>query len=378
MSDDKSQEKTEEPTPKRLKDAKEKGDVARSKDLNTLVILLFSSVGFLFFGQMIIKSLLQLMRDAFTFNQEVLTTPSDMLYFVTDLAMSSFVVVFPFLLLLMLAAIIGPLLLGGWSFSAKGLMPKFERISPLKGIKRIFAVRGLVEMVKSFGKFLVVATVAISVLYNQIDVFLSLGNFPLKIALSKAASILVWSFLLVSSGLIIIAGIDIPYQLWEHFRKLKMTFQEIKDEYKETEGKPEVKSQIRKAQHDIAKRRMMHEVPKADVILTNPTHYAVAISYHDGLGEAPKVLAKGKDLVAMQINTVAKAHEIPIFSLPPLARAIYFTTDLNQEIPRGLYVAVAQVLAYVFQLRSKGDKDFQDYANYLNNLTIPSEYQFDA
>jgi flagellar biosynthetic protein FlhB len=266
--------------------------------------------------------------------------------------------------------------MGGWVFSIESLQPKFSRLSLIKGLKRMISLKGLVEMTKSLLKFILIGAIAILVLKGQFSSLMALSNYPLNAALNTGLHIVTKSFLIISGGLILIAVIDVPYQLHEHKKQLKMTKQELKDEYKETEGKPEVKSHIRRTQQEIARRRMMADVPKATVILTNPTHYAVALSYQKNGNSAPQVIAKGKDLIALQINRIALSHGIPQLSIPPLARALYFSTELNAEIPRGLYVAVAQVLAYIFQLNDKASYDKQP--EILQNLPIPDELRRDA
>lgn len=376
MAEEQAQEKTEQPSPKRLKEAREKGQVARSKDFNATLILLFSGAGFLLFGRYLAEQLMAIMRQSFDFDSSVLTTALPAIQKLSSLMAMSFWAILPILLLILILSVAAPLVIGGWVFSLQSLQPQASRLSPLKGFKRMVSLKSLVEMAKSMLKFLLIAVVAIFVLQWQISALLSLADFPLAAALDSGLDIVAKSFLIISASLILIAAVDIPFQLYEHNKQLKMTKQELKDEYKETEGKPEVKSQIRRTQHEIAKRRMMNEVPKANVVLTNPTHYAVAIRYEQKGKRAPVVVAKGKDLIALQINRVAAANNIPLLSLPPLARAIYFSTELNAEIPRGLYVAVAQVLAYLFQL---GDiQNYEKEPEILKNVPIPDELRRDA
>jgi flagellar biosynthetic protein FlhB len=247
-------------------------------------------------------------------------------------------------------AIFTPMAIGGWSFSTGALAFKADRISPLAGFKRMFSSKGLMELIKAIAKFLVVSSVAVVFLWSKAEQFLGLGAQPLMLALQNGAWLLGQSFLVVSSTLILIAAIDVPFQLWDHSQKLKMTLQEVRDEMKDTEGKPEVKSKVRQLQQEMAQRRMMESVPDADVIITNPTHYAVALKYdHDNMS-APLVLAMGKDLIALKIREIAAFHSIEIFEAPPLARALYANCKLDQEIPGHLYFAVAQILAFVFQL----------------------------
>lgn len=369
--DDQSQERTEQPSAKRLKEAREKGQIARSKDFNTTVILLFTGVGFLFFGGQLSTSLARMMQQSFEFDRQLLITPFVALERMYFLAKAGLWALVPILIVIFVLSLAAPILMGGWVFSGQVLRPQFSRLNPAKGFKRMVSLKGLMELTKALIKVLVVATVSIIVLKMQIPQLLSLAHVPIDIAMSSGGYILIKSFVLIASSLILIAVIDVPFQLFEHHKSLKMTKQELRDEYKETEGKPEVKGAIRRAQQEIARRRMMAEVPKANVILTNPSHYAVALSYKDKGTKAPVVVAKGKDLIAFQISKVAKESHVPIICVPPLARAIYFSTKLNAEIPRGLYVAVAQVLAYIYQLRDKQRYDHKP--DILQQVPIPPE-----
>lgn len=366
-----SQEKTEQASPKRQKESREKGQVARSKDFNATVILMCTGVVFMVFGKQLAGHLAALMQQAFAFDTLIIVTPMVAVERLVVLAKAGLWALVPILALIFLLSLAAPLLLGGWVFSGQVLQPKMSRMNPLKGLIRMVSAKGLMEMVKSFFKFLVVAVVTLLVLKTHIPALLELAKAPIDVAISTGAYIIIKGFVFISSSLILIAAVDVPFQLYEHNKAIKMTKQELRDEYKETEGKPEVKSAIRRAQQELARRRMMTEVPKADVILTNPTHYAVAIKYLQQGNKAPIVVAKGKDLIAFQISKVAKENNVPIITVPPLARAIYFSTKLNKEIPRGLYVAVAQVLAYVFQLRDKQRYDYKP--EILQNVPIPPD-----
>jgi len=371
MAEEQAQEKTEEPSAKRLREAREKGQVARSRDFNATLILLFTALGFLMFGQHLAGYLIIMMRQSFEFNSDVLLTNSIILehfYFLSQYGVKS---VLPILIVIFLLSLAAPIVIGGWIFSREALSPKMSRLNPLQGLKRMISIKGLVEMVKAFLKFLLVGGVSILVLKKEIPLLLALGNTSLETAISDGAYILIQSFALISASLIVISLIDVPFQLYEHHKALKMTKQELRDEYKDTEGKPEVKGAIRRAQQEIARRRMMAEVPKADVVLTNPTHYAVAISYKNKKRKAPVVVAKGKDLIAFQISNEAQKNNVPIICVPPLARAIYFSTKLNKEIPKGLYIAEAQVLAYIFHLSNKQKYDHKP--SLLQNVPIPPE-----
>jgi flagellar biosynthetic protein FlhB len=241
--------------------------------------------------------------------------------------------------------------LGGISFSTKAMAPKFSRMNPLNGFKRMFGIQALVELVKAIAKFSVVAVSAFFLLKWQfVDILqMSMGQMPNMMA--HALDILLWMFLLLCCSIFLIVVIDAPFQLWKHNKDLRMTKQEVKDEHKDTEGSPEVKGRIRRLQMEMANRRMMQEVPKADVVVTNPTHYAVALKYEDGGSQAPVLLAKGTDETAAKIREIALEYDIPLVQSPALARSVYHTTELEKEIPQGLFVAVAQILAYVYQLR---------------------------
>lgn len=371
MSEEDSQEKTEQPSAKRLRESRQKGQIARSKDFNATFILLFSSIGFLMFGKQLTYHLAMMMRQAFEFNTNIIETHSIVTHKLVFLMNAGLLSLVPVLIVIFILSFIAPLLMGGWVFSVETLQPKVSRMNLFKGLKRMVSLKGLVEMIKSFFKFLLVAIVSVIVLKQQIPQLLSLADMTVDSAIGNGAYIIVKSFVLIASSMVIIALVDVPFQLYEHNKQMKMSKQELKDEYKETEGKPEVKSAIRRAQQEIARRRMMSEVPKASVIITNPTHYAVALRYDQKGKRAPIVVAKGKDLIAFHIAKIAKENDVPILAVPPLARAVYFSTKLNKEIPRGLYVAVAQVLAYVFQLRNKQYYDHNP--EILQNVPIPAD-----
>jgi flagellar biosynthetic protein FlhB len=269
----------------------------------------------------------------------------------TQSGLAALTAIAPLLALLAAAALLAPLALGGLAFSTKAVAPQWARLDPLRGLKRVFSWQGLVELVKALAKFALLGAIAFWLLRRQAAEYLALGNEALEPALAHAARLIGWSFLWVSLGMILIAALDVPFQLWQHARNLRMTRQEVRDELKETEGRPEVKSQIRRLQRERAQRRMMAEVPKADVVITNPQHYACALRYDAARMRAPRLVAKGAGPIAARIRELATAHRVPQVETPPLARALYFNTELEQEIPQGLYLAVAQVLSYVYHLR---------------------------
>jgi len=345
------QEKTEQPTPKKLRDAKKKGQVARSKELNSMTIMVFGALGLLFMGAYMIGHVADMMQQGFSLTRVDVFAREAVINRLDSALSAALTAIGPFLVLMTLVAIFTPLMIGGWSFSAQAMAFKGDRINPINGLKRIFSAKGLMELVKAMAKFLVVSLVAIAFLWSKADEFLGLGAQSLSLALYNGAWLIGVSFLVVSSALILIAAIDVPFQLWDHAQKLKMTLQEVRDELKDTEGKPEVKSKVRQLQQEMAQRRMMEAVPDADVIITNPTHYAIALKYDHDRMAAPLVLAMGKDLIALKIREIAAEHGIEIFEAPPLARALYANCKLDREIPAQLYFAVAQVLAFVFQLR---------------------------
>lgn len=378
MAEEEAQEKSEEPTGKRIKDAKEKGQIARSKDFNTLVVLTIASLSILTIGKSSAQLFIERVTNFLQFKLDNIKTFDLFINYAFTFVQDACLFFFPIIILIGLSAFIGPIIIGGWNFSMKSCAPKFERLNPLKGLKRMFSAKAFMELVKSFLKFLVVASVGIIVWYSQIIDFLTLNNLPIELAIPKAISILLWSFFYVVCSLIIIAAIDVPFQLFQHKNQLKMTKQQVKDEHKDTEGKPEVKSKIRRLQQEAAQRKMMQEVPNADVILINPEHYAVALKYDQEGVRAPTVIAKGMNHMAIYIGKIAKANEVPVMRLPPLTRAIYYSTELEQEIPRGLYIAVAQVLAYIYQLRRKGRiEELEPSPESLSDLPIPDELRVD-
>jgi flagellar biosynthesis protein FlhB len=347
-----SQEKSEQPTPKRLREAREKGQVANSRDLNTTLVLLGGSGALLVMGGPMLTRIEELIRRSFILERDLIFDPAQ-LHAVLQLRLTeALVTLLPLFAVLVVVAVAGPIFMGGGRPSGKAIAPKWSKLNPIKGLQRIFSWQGLMELGKTLAKFTLIAGIAGFLLWQLSGSLMGLGHQSLERGLAHAGYMVGWTFLMLAASLILIALVDVPFQLWNHQKQLRMTKQEVKDEFKETEGKPEVKSRIRQTQMEIARRRMMAEVPRADVVVTNPTHYAVALRYDQkGMG-APRVVAKGADLVAAQIRELARSAGVPLFPAPPLARALYYSTRLDQEIPAGLYVAVAQVLAYVYQLRA--------------------------
>ncbi|AZC29658.1 flagellar biosynthesis protein FlhB [Pseudomonas chlororaphis] len=371
------QDKTEDPTEKRKKDSREKGEIARSKELNTLAITMIGAAGLLIYGAGVAQDLLEIMRLNFSLPREVLLSPGAMGLYLLHSGKIAIIAAMPILLPLVLAALIGPISLGGWLFSTKSLAPKFSRMNPLSGMKRMVSPTSLIELLKAFAKFVVILVVALSVLRSDIDDLLRIAHEPLEQAIIHSVQVVAWSTLWMACGLILIAAVDVPVQLYQSYKKLLMTKQEVRDEHKDQEGRPEVKQRIRQVQREMSQRRMMAAIPEADVVITNPTHYAVALKYDAEKGGAPVLLAKGSDFLALKIREIAVANEVLLLESPALARSIYYSTELEQEIPAGLYLAVAQVLAYVYQIRQhqagKGKRP-----DPLKDLPIPPDLRRDS
>ena len=353
MAEESDLEKTEPASPRRLEKAREDGDVPRSRDLATCTILLGGAIAFFTMGGNLIQEIRMMLSGALTLSREEVF---DMSLLLERNIPRIFEVVFAFsgiAAVLMVVALSSPLLIGGWLFSAKAVQPNFGKLNPMKGLKNMVAMRAIVELLKAVGKALIVGFVAWMALSYQLDTILGLGKEPAKIGIEHAGVIILHTFMATVGALAIIAAIDAPYQMWNYAKKLRMTKEEVRQEHKDTEGNPEVRAKIRQQQREIARRRMMAEVPQADVVVTNPTRYAVALKYSDAPGApgAPVVIAKGRGIIAANIRELAQHHHIPLLEAPPLARALYSTTQLGASIPHELYKAVAEVLAYVYSLR---------------------------
>lgn len=376
MAEDSGQERTEDATPRRKQQAKEKGQVASSRELNTTIMLIVSGLGALAFGSYIVEDLELMLKTQFTMSRESIFNVETMTASFSDAGFSMLWSITPFLALVTVAAIAGPILLGGLNFSAKAFAFKIEKLDPIKGMKRVFSMRGLVELVKAFFKFVLIGSIAFLFLSSQSENYIALGYEDLDVALSHTGEYLMMGFVIISTVMILIAALDVPFQIWQHNKQLKMTTQEVKDDSKETEGNPEVRGRVRKMQREMAQRRMMQDVPDADVVVTNPEHYAVALKYDQGVMRAPIVVAKGVDLIATQIRLIANEHNVPILEAPPLARALHYSTEIKHPIPEGLFLAVAKVLAYVFQVKTSPAKYKSSHLK-MDNLPIPEDLQVD-
>ncbi len=353
MSEQQPQEdRTEEPTPKRLEDARRKGDVPRSRELTMTGVMLSGAAALILLAGPLVGRIVEGFAGSFEIPRAAVFDTSFMTEALGSAIANALLGLAPLALVLVVAALGSAALLGGWSFSLQAAAFKGSRMSPLKGIKRIFSAHALNELAKACAKFALVAAFAAFWLWRSMDELLALGMAPVKTAIAAAGELWAISLLVVSTSLVLIAAVDVPFQLRSYRKKLRMTRTEVRDEFKETEGRPEVKSRIRMLQQQAATRRMMQDVPTADVVITNPTHFAVALKYDEHCPGAPRVVAKGRDMVAARIREIAEEHGVPLFAAPPLARALFHSTDIGHEVPAGLYTAVAQVLAYIFQLRN--------------------------
>ena len=352
MSEDSDMEKTEPASQRWLEKAREEGDVPRSRELATCLLLLTAGCIFLFAGDGLIRSLSGVLVAGLAFDRTHVFDADVLLTRLEGNIAEVLAAFLPFGVILMVVAIASPILIGGWLFSAKALQPNFGRMNPIKGLTNMVSTRALVELGKAVGKTLLVGIVAWIVIWREKDEVLALALEPMRTSGAHLGSILSVSFIAIACALLLIVLIDVPYQIWQYANKLKMTRQEVIQESKESDGNPQIKAKIRAQQREMARRRMMSEVPNADVIVTNPTHFAVALKYAETGMRAPTVVAKGADAVAARIRELASENGVPLLAAPALARALYKHAELGDEIPEALYTAVAEVLAYVFQLRA--------------------------
>ncbi|MFC7299386.1 flagellar biosynthesis protein FlhB [Herminiimonas aquatilis] len=352
MAEESDLEKTEPASPRKLEQAREKGDVPRSRELATCTLLLGASAAFWFTGGNMITQLNEVLASGLSFDREMAFDMELLLAHAAASIIKLLIAFAPAALILIVVALASPMLIGGWLFSAEALQPNFGRMNPIKGIGNMFSTRSAVELGKAIGKTLLVGGIAWMVIKYEIDAVLALSVEPLKSGMEHLGHLLMVSFIFIVSGLIIIAAVDAPYQMWSHAKKLMMSRQDVRQESKESDGNPEIKAKIRQQQREMARRRMMSEVPTADVVVTNPTHYAVALKYSEKGNRAPIVVAKGADEVAARIRELAMENNVVMMEAPPLARALFRHAELGDEIPEALYIAVAEVLAYVFQLRA--------------------------
>ena len=347
-----AQDRTEQPTQKRLDEARKDGQVPRSRDLTTAAVVLIAGLGLRFAGGGMAAGFAGLMKSGLTLSRDQMLDENLLLPQLAALAWQGLVASAPILGLTLAAALLSPLAIGGWNMSFKALAPDFNRLNPIEGLQRLFYMRGAAELVKAYAKFALVGIIAVIFLRAKTAELLGLGDQELNTAIAHAVSLTGSALLALSGSLVVIAGIDVPLQLTQYMKQMRMSRAEIRQELRESDGAPEIKGRVRRMQQEVARRRMLQEVPKADVVITNPTHYSVALRYDEARMHAPVVVAKGVDYVAANIRRIAAEHKVPLFEAPPLARVLFRDVDLNAEVPATLYVAVAQVLTYVFQLRT--------------------------
>lgn len=350
-----AQERTERATPKRLEEARRKGQIPRSRELNMAAVMITGALVFLGFQGQLGEHLLQLLRTGLTIDPTLLRDPATMSRALGEAGLNTLGAFAPLLAAVSIAAVLGGVALGGLALSADPLTPKLSKLDPLKGLKRMFGVKGLVEVAKALAKAGLIGGVGITYLFLSADDVLQLGLRPLRTEMADSGELVSTIFLICSLSLLVIAMADVPFQIWNHQKELRMTRKEVQDEMKETEGRPEVRSRVRRLQQEMSDRRMLEDVPTAHVIITNPTHFAVALRYAEGEMKAPLVVAKGIDHMAARIRSIGSEQKIMSFEAPLLARALYWTTEIGQEIPHQLYLAVAQVLTYVFRLKAAAE-----------------------
>lgn len=368
------QEKTEEATPRKLEKAKEEGQVARSRELNSVAIVTFGALAAIALAPKMATDILTLTTEQF---QQAGNITKPLQYYLGGAALDGIGIVAPLSIILMLAGIFSSVAVGGFVLSGKAIQPKLERMSVIKGFGRMFSAKSAVELAKSIAKFVLISGVASAALAVLLHQLLQLGSLPVEAAIAQSLEYVAIAFVLIGCALILVAALDVPFQIQQHKKQLKMTKQEVKDELKDSEGKPEVKAKLRSLQQQVAQRQMLEDVPSADVVITNPEHFSIAIKYDGAQMGAPILIAKGADFMAMRIREIATAHEVPIVSAPPLARAIFFTTEVQQEVPEELYIAVAQVLAYVYQLNEYKAGQRQMHPA-LGDIEIPEGFQFEV
>ena len=350
MAENSSAEKTEDPTERKLRNAREEGQVARSVELPAAAVTIGAILTLFFMGGYWIKQMAEIFASGFKFDRKTLDNPDLMVTAFAHQIGEAFLLIVPVLLVTAVLAILSSGATGGYLFSLKNTLPKFSKLSLLSGFKRMFGANAAIELLKAILKFSLVTIVLWALVSRQMDPMMQLGQMAIEPALAAAGWMVAESALWLSLSLLVIALIDAPYQKYSFIKRMRMTKQEVKDEMKDMEGQPEVKQQIRRRQREMANNRMIQKVQDADVVITNPEHFAVALSYDPTGDGAPILLAKGSDHMAARIREEAEKHGVEMFAAPPLARALYFSTEVDQAVPESLYLAVAQVIAYVFSL----------------------------
>lgn len=376
MAEADGQEKTEQPTGKRIEDSRKKGQVARSKELGTLAVLLSGVCGLWVVSGWLYKGLVTVTHKSFVISREDILDPGAMERLLKDDFLAVALPLISMFAIVMLFALIGNIGVGGFNFSQEAMMPKFNKLNPLSGIKRVFSINSLVELVKGILKILLIGSFCYFLISGRIEEILALTTMEVTYSVKVAINLMFWTILFIVCAMVPIAALDAPYQLWHYKEQLRMTKQEVKEEFKNQEGNPQVKSQMRHMMYQIINKKMMQQVPEADVVVTNPEHYAVALKYDTDGTTAPILVAKGVDEIAAKIREIALENKVPLIPAPPLARALYYTTEYEEEIPRGLFGAVAQVLAYVFQMNEFKKGRGLRPRDLKKDLPIPIEMQY--
>lgn len=351
MAEDSDLEKTEAPSSRRLEQARAEGQVPQSRELTAFLVMAAGAGGLWGLSGWFMRHGETMMRTGLTLDRKEAFDPGAIGLNLLTLGSEALLTLAPFFLLTVIGALAAPVLLnGGWIFSPKALVLKFDRLDPLQGVKRMFSWQSIAEMVKGVLKALLLGGIVWWVVAHERDNLFALLAQPVETALPSFGRMILYAFIGFVAGLAVIALIDVPFQLWRYYAGLRMTKEELRQEMKELEGDPQLKARIRSQQREIARRRMMSEVPKADVVVTNPTHFAVALKYDKERMGAPQVVAKGMNLVAQKIREIAADNDVPVLELPPLARALHRHVEIGEAIPTALYTAVAEVMAYVYQL----------------------------
>jgi flagellar biosynthetic protein FlhB len=373
LAESSNAEKTEPASQRRLDQARKDGDIPRSREIGTFTVLMTAGAGLWMMGGGLVAKLSATLENGLSLNRDQIHNPTLLIERVTSDIAGVLLACMPLAGAIMLVMLASPMLIGGWNFSAKPFMPNFGKLNPMRGLGNMVSTNALIELLKAIAKTLLVGAVAWYVVVSQKDAVIGLVAEPFGSAVPHLGGIIAKAFLTMVGALGAIAILDGPYQIWHYADKLKMTRQEVIQESKESDGNPQIKGKIRQLQREMARKRMMAEVPNADVVVTNPTHFAVALKYGEGQRGAPRVVAKGTDEVAARIREIAKENKVAMLEAPALARALYKHTDIDDEIPEALYSAVAEVLAYVYQLRaySKGASD--QYPDRPQKLAVPPE-----
>jgi flagellar biosynthetic protein FlhB len=366
MAEDSDLERTEPASGRKIQKAREEGNVPRSRELSTFAVLMATGAALALMGSYLIGTLRRMMQNGLDFGPADIASPAMMTTNLSEAAWDALLTVAPIAIVVLLAAIVSNIIISGWNFSLKPLEATFSKMNPIKGIGRMFDWKAMVELVKAALKGGLIAGASIWMIWLQWDEILTLSSEPMESAMPHFGWITMYTFLAAAAAFALIAAIDVPFQIWNYHHGMRMTKEEVRQEGKETEGDPQIKARIRAMQREQARRRMMQAIPKADVVVTNPTHFAVALKYEENGMAAPQVVAKGSQLVAERIKEIAREHHVPIVEAPPLARALHRHVEVGDAIPGTLFTAVAQVLAYVYQL------------NHQMNPVPPDEWQVPA